>query len=91
MTELKKWINKDGGEAFPPDEISEEYLRSIGYFPEGEIQEIESTEKEEVSVRKYRVLAPFQYEGEKYDKGDEVELPTEEALKREEKVEEITE
>ena len=38
---------------------------------------------------RFKVLAPFQYQGEKYAEGDVVELPIEEARKREEKLEKL--
>lgn len=59
---------------------------------EAEPQALEPAQEPHTPVlKKYKVLAPFQYQGEKYQPGDMPELPDDEAAKREGKLEEIIE
>lgn len=79
----KRFVHPEGSEAFPNDPKDETTLRKIGFKEEGD----QVVEEAESPTKPYKVLAPFQYQGEKYEQNDEVDLPDEEAAKREGKLE----
>lgn len=77
----KKLVSDEGGVAMVNDAKDEATLKQTGY------KDAEPEVADDSPTKLYKVLAPFQYDGEKYEPDDEVDLPDEQAAKRKEKLE----